>query len=153
MSLLVSCSLDRYPLDTESVDSYFIDESQLRTVTNLFYQDLLPDYNGIYNNAVADLYFSSNKLDALQIGGKSRITPSSDSRWSWSVLRNINEDLQYIDRCKDEGAVKKYKGLCYFSAHIFISSSCAITEMSLGTTMPSLRRIQISTRPAIPATS
>lgn len=114
LSLLVSCSLDRYPLDTESVDSYFIDESQLRTVTNLFYQDLLPDYNGIYNNAVADLYFSSNKLDALQIGGKSRITPSSDSRWSWSVLRNINEDLQYIDRCKDEGAVKKYKGLCYF---------------------------------------
>ena len=112
--IIASCSLDRYPLDTESVGSYYADEAQLRTATNLFYQRLLPGSGTIWESA-SDLYFGSKGLTALQRGGNQRKTPSSDGdNWNWTTLRSINELLDAIDVCPDKDAVKKYKGISYF---------------------------------------
>ena len=118
VSLLMAaaCSLDRAPLDQETVDTFYRDEAQLQIATNYFYAALMPDYKTIYNFSVADLYFSSDKLDKLQLGGKNRNTPSvdSDGRWDWSTLRYINETLENMDKCTDEAIARKYSGLCYF---------------------------------------
>ncbi len=115
--MAVSCSLDRAPLDEESVDSFYKDEAQLQMATNYFYDKLLPGYKEIYDVSIADLYFSSDKLDKLQLGGKNRIAPASyanDYRWNWGILRYINETLQNMDKCKDEAVARKYTGLAYF---------------------------------------
>ncbi len=114
--LAAACSLDRFPLDKETVDTFYKDEAQLQQATNVFYDKLLPSSNTIYKYDVADLYFSSDKLDKLQLGGKNRTAPSTytDFHWDWSILRNINETLENIDKCKDEAIAAKYTGLCYF---------------------------------------
>ena len=109
-----SCSLDRAPLDQETVDTFYRDEAQLQIATNYFYQELLPAPEDLYNFSVADLYFSSSSLDKLQLGGKNRTTPSSDSRWEWNTLRYINETLENIGKCPDENVARKYTGLTYF---------------------------------------
>ena len=112
--LAAACSLDRAPLDKETVDTYYKDESQLMIATNYFYGALLPKPEEIYDFSAADLYFSSSSLDKLQLGGKNRTTPASDSRWEWNTLRYINETLENVNKCKDEAAVRKYTGLTYF---------------------------------------
>ena len=114
--MTVACSLDRAPLDVETVDTFYKDEAQLQMATNYFYNALFPGYNTIYNFDKADLYFSSDKLDKLQLGGKNRTTPAADGdgRWEWNTIRYINETLQNIDKCPDEVIVRKYTGLTYF---------------------------------------
>lgn len=112
--LAAACSLDRAPLDKETVDTYYKDETQLKIITNTFYDRLMPSPEDIYNYAVADLYFSSSSLDKLQLGGKNRTTPKNDDRWDWTTLRYINEALQNMDKCSDELVARKYTGLTYF---------------------------------------
>lgn len=102
--------LDRYPLDTVSPGSYFIDESQLSTYTNNCYSLLLS--TDIYD-AQNDIYFKKN-LTNLQRGGTMRPLPSSGGGWSFEMLRHINTLFSYIDNCKEESIKAEYTALARF---------------------------------------
>lgn len=109
-----ACSLDRAPLDRESMDTFYKDENQLQAATSYFYSALLPSGDDIYKFEDADLYFSCSSLSDLQLGGKNRKTPTSDKLWEWNTLRYINETLENMGHCSDEVVRNKYTGITYF---------------------------------------
>ncbi|MCM1199552.1 MAG: RagB/SusD family nutrient uptake outer membrane protein, partial [Clostridium sp.] len=106
----VSCNLDRFPLDKESLDTYLQDESQCQSFSNTFYDDL---FNGNIWDAQNDLYMEKS-LPALIRGGNARTTPSSGGGWSFTVLRGINTMLGHMDNCKDPQVRQEYTALARF---------------------------------------
>lgn len=108
----VSCNLDKFPLDKESLDTYLLDEAQCQSFSNTFYDQLFRQDNDIFN-AENDLYMSKN-LPAIIRGGTSRPTPSSGGGWNFSTLRGINTMLGHMDNCKDPDVRLQYTALARF---------------------------------------
>ncbi len=106
----VSCNLDRFPLDKETLDTYLKDEAQCQSFSNTFYEDLFKD--PIWN-ANSDLYMAKT-LPSLIRGGNARPTPSSGGGWDFTVLRSINTMLGHMDNCEDEEVRVRYTGLARF---------------------------------------
>lgn len=106
----VSCNLDRFPLDRETLDTYLKDEAQCQSFSNTFYEDLFKD--PIWN-ANSDLYMAKT-LPSLIRGGNARPTPSSGGGWDFTVLRSINTMLGHMDNCEDEEVRVRYTGLARF---------------------------------------
>lgn len=107
----VSCNIDRFPLDSESLETYFKDEAQCQSFSNPFYEDLFaadPIWDG-----QNDLYMGRT-LPALLRGGNSRPTPPSSRDWSFTVLRAINTMLGHMDNCEDPVVRKEYTALARF---------------------------------------
>lgn len=109
--LAVSCNLDRFPLDRESLDLYLKDEAQCQSFSNKFYDDLFKD-DRIWD-ANSDLYMEKT-LPALIRGGNSRPTPSSNGGWKFEVLRAINTMIGHMDNCEDPEVRVRYTGLARF---------------------------------------
>lgn len=106
----VSCNLDRFPLDKESLDTYFLDEAQCQSFSNTFYENL---FNDPIFNANSDLYMEKS-LPAIIRGGNSRTTPASGGGWSFGVLRSINTMLGNMGNCTDPEVRHQYTGLARF---------------------------------------
>jgi starch-binding outer membrane protein, SusD/RagB family len=112
---LVSCDLDRYPLDAISPETFFKTESDLLLYTNSFY-NMLPSAEEVYNED-ADNVVKSSLREEIQ---GTRIVPTSGGGWSWSELRNINYFLANSGKCPDKNAVKRYNGLArFFRAYFY----------------------------------
>ena len=112
----VSCSLDKFPLDRDTVDSYFKDEEQLQNISNTFYDDL---FDGPFYDDESDICFKTS-LPSLLRGGNLRTVPSSGGGWTWSTLRNINNMLDNIHRCDNESVRIKYTAVArFFRAYFY----------------------------------
>ena len=112
---LVSCDLDRYPLDAISPETFFKTESDLLLYTNSFY-NMLPSAEDVYNED-ADNVVKSSLREEIQ---GTRIVPTSGGGWSWSELRNVNYFLANSGKCPDKSAVKRYNGLArFFRAYFY----------------------------------
>ncbi len=112
---LVSCDLDRLPLDAIAPETFFNTENDLLLYTNSFY-NMLPSAEEVYNED-ADNVVKSSLRDEIQ---GTRIVPTSGGGWSWSELRNINYFLANSGKCSDKKAVKKYNGLArFFRAYFY----------------------------------
>ncbi len=112
---LVSCDLDRLPLDAIAPETFFNTENDLLLYTNSFY-NMLPSAEDVYNED-ADNVVKSSLRDEIQ---GTRIVPTSGGGWSWSELRNINYFLANSGKCPDKKAVKKYNGLArFFRAYFY----------------------------------
>ncbi|WP_025764571.1 RagB/SusD family nutrient uptake outer membrane protein [Dyadobacter tibetensis] len=112
---LISCDLDRLPLDAISPETFFNSENDLLLYTNSFY-NMLPSAEDVYNEDADNVIKSSMRAE---IQG-SRIVPTSGGGWSWSELRNINYFLANSNKCPDKAAVARYNGLArFFRAYFY----------------------------------
>ena len=86
--LFTSCvSMEQYPLDAISPNTFFNTANDLKLYTNSFY-NMLPGAEDVYNEAI-DNVIKQDLATELQ-GGSRRLVPASGGGWSWSNLRNIN---------------------------------------------------------------
>jgi hypothetical protein len=112
---LVSCDLDRLPLDSIAPETFFNTENDLLLYTNSFY-NMLPTAEEVYNED-ADNIVKNSLRDEIQ---GTRVVPTSGGGWSWSELRNINYFLANSGKSADKKAVKKYNGLArFFRAYFY----------------------------------
>ena len=98
-----ACSLDKFPLDKETSDSYFKDAPQFENVSNTFYADL---FKGPFLDEESDICFKTNLPMKIR-GGKLRVVPSSGGGWDWGTLRDINNMLDNLGNCADESVRRR----------------------------------------------
>jgi starch-binding outer membrane protein, SusD/RagB family len=108
--------LDQYPTASISPNTFFVTESDMKSYTNLFYSHL-PDAGFIYGESADNIVKSSV---GREIAG-TRIVPTTDSRWSWSELRNINFFLnsENVKNFPNVPIRNEYIGLARFFRALF----------------------------------
>ncbi|MEJ5961160.1 RagB/SusD family nutrient uptake outer membrane protein [Pedobacter immunditicola] len=119
---LVSCKkdfLDRYPLSQLAPENSFTSESELRSYTNAFYNQL---------PAALDVFYSSPNYgddDARttvpnEFRG-TRTVPTTGGGWSWTELRRINFFLENSNKFQNEAVRVKYDALArFFRAYFYV---------------------------------
>lgn len=118
--LLVGCSedfLERYPTASVSPPTFFQSENDFIAYTNLFYS-YLPGGSEIYGESADNVVKSS--VDR-EVSG-TRLVPTTDSKWGWGALRNINFMLnsENVKNYRDQAVRDKYVGLArFFRAHFY----------------------------------
>jgi len=101
--------LTRLPQDKLTLEAYFKNESQCAMWFNSCYDEYLPEFTIIRDNADDML---DKDMGACIFMGARTITNSGS--WQWDNLRHINEFFQYCDNCTDEAVLKKYIGIASF---------------------------------------
>lgn len=110
--------LDQFPTASISPNTFFQTEGDLKAYTNLFYSHL-PDAGFIYGEDADNIVKSSVERE---IAG-TRLVPTTDGRWSWTQLRNINfflnsENVQNFSNAaiRDEyiGIARFFRAFFYF---------------------------------------
>lgn len=117
--LLSGCSKDfmeRYPTDQVAPQNFFRSENEFISYTNGFYR-YLPAAGDVYGEAADNIIKSTVNAE---ISG-TRIVPTTDSRWSWAELRNINFLLNNPSALnyKDPAVRDRYFGLAKFFRAVF----------------------------------
>lgn len=118
--LLLACSddfLERYPTAQASPPTFFQSENEFEAYTNLFYS-YLPGGADIYGESADNIVKSS--IDR-EISG-TRLVPTTDSKWNWAPLRDINFMLtsENVRNYKDVAVRDKYVGLArFFRAYFY----------------------------------
>jgi len=115
--LLASCekTLDKFPLDKLSPETFLSTETEMQTYTNSFYT-MFPGASDLYSES-SDAIIGTDLNQALWGG---RTINSGDSGWSWGNLRKINTFLEYSNNCKDEKLRNQYNGLArFFRAYFY----------------------------------
>lgn len=108
-------SLDRYPKDKLTPETFFTNANECELFTNDFYT-IFPDGSAIYNET-ADI-ISKNNLTAEVLG--TRTIPSTSSAWNWNKLRDINYFLEHSTNCTDISAREKYQAVArFFRAYFY----------------------------------
>ena len=111
-----ACSLDKFPLDKETSDSYFKDAPQFENVSKTFYADL---FKGPFFDEESDICFKTNLPMKIR-GGKLRVVPSSGGGWDWGTLRDINNMLDNLGNCADESVRAEYEAVGrFFRAYFY----------------------------------
>ena len=109
--------LDQVPTASISPNTFFQTEGDLKAYTNLFYS-YLPDAEFIYGEDADNVVKSSVER---QIAG-TRLVPTTDSRWSWTQLRNINFFLnsENVKNFSNTAIRDEYIGLArFFRAYFY----------------------------------
>ena len=116
----VSCNkdfLERYPLDAPSSPTFFRSENDFISYTNYFYT-FLQGGAEIYSEGADNVIKSSVPAE---ISGTRRV-PTTDSRWSWTQLRNINFLLTHpnVINYPNESVRNHYVGIArFFRAYFY----------------------------------
>lgn len=111
---LASCSLDKFPLDSISPESFFSNEEELQAFSNGFYT-MLPASSLYTDNA--DTYTQNQLPD--EISGL-RVIPDEGGGWTWTDLRKVNTLIEYSVNCEDEDVRIKYNALArFFRAYFY----------------------------------
>ena len=109
-----ACSLDKFPLDKETSDSYFKDAAQFENVSNTFYADL---FEGPFFDEESDICFKTTL--PMKFRGI-RNVPSSGGGWEWGTLRNINNMLDNLGNCDNESVRTEYEAVGrFFRAYFY----------------------------------
>ena len=107
--LLSACSMDKYPEDKLSPETYFSSAQELKLYTNYFYK-LMPTGADLYEEE-GDHFVAP--VPSRQVQG-TRLIPETDDKWNWEVLRKINFYLAHSSNCEDADAREHYDGLAHF---------------------------------------
>lgn len=107
-------SLDRYPKDKLSPETFFSNEKECELFTNDFYT-LLPGGSTIYGET-ADIISKQTLISAVM---GNRTIPSTSSTWTWTKLRDINFFLEKSANCDDERVRAKYDAVARFFRAFF----------------------------------
>ena len=107
--LLSACSMDKYPEDKLSPETYFSSAQELKLYTNYFYK-LMPTGADLYEEE-GDHFVAP--VPSRQVQG-TRLIPETDNKWNWEVLRKINFYLAHSSNCEDADAREHYDGLAHF---------------------------------------
>lgn len=107
--LCTACNMDKYPQDKLSPETYFSSEQELRLYTNYFYS-LMPSGSELYGEE-GDHFVAPTPSRDVQ---GTRLVPSTDSKWDWTMLRKINFYLEHSSNCTDEDARAHYDGVAHF---------------------------------------
>ena len=115
LPLLISCNLDRFPLDVIAPENSFNNKEELETATNGFYA-LLPEGSDIYGESADVVIPTTLTNEVLGI----RTVPASGGGWSWKMLSDINTCLIYSARCQDANVRAEYDGVArFFRAYFY----------------------------------
>ena len=112
-----SCAdmLDRFPLDSLSPETYYNNEQELQSATNLFY-GLFPGAPTGYGEG-EDVVCTFNLTDRVK---GTRTVPTAGGGWDWGYLRNINFYLTHSHRCSNQEVRERYDGLArFFRAYFY----------------------------------
>lgn len=117
--MLSACSkdfLERYPTASVSPPTFFRAEADFKTYTNYFYT-YFPEAAFTYGESADNIVKST--VDR-EISG-TRLIPTTDSKWGWGPLRNINFLLnsENVKNYKDVAVRDKYIGLARFFRAMF----------------------------------
>lgn len=113
--LLSACSMDKYPQDSLSPETYFSSAMELKLYTNYFYK-LMPEGEEMYAEE-GDHFVAP--VPSRQVQG-TRLITETDSKWNWEVLRKINFYLAHSSNCDDLDARAHYDGLArFFRAYFY----------------------------------
>lgn len=104
-----SCKMDIYPEDCLTAETYFHTGTELQLFTNKFYE-IMPSGSTMYEEQGEHFVGDS---PSREIQG-TRIIPATDSKWSFTTLRDINYLLAHSSNCTDESARKHYEGVAHF---------------------------------------
>ncbi|MEG1935342.1 MAG: RagB/SusD family nutrient uptake outer membrane protein, partial [Rikenellaceae bacterium] len=107
--ILISCDLEKYPLDKVTPQTFYNSASDLKLHTNSFYK-MVPSAEEVYNEG-QDNIIKSDVSDEMR---GTRIVPTSGGGWSWGDLRNINFYLENSVKCKDLVARNRYDAVARF---------------------------------------
>ena len=114
----VSCKkeLNQLPTAAISPGTFFVTESDLKNYTNQFYVHL-PDAGTIYGEDADNIVKSSV---AREIAG-TRLVPTTDGRWGWANLREINFFLtnENVQNFSNAAVRDHYVGLAKFFRALF----------------------------------
>ena len=115
--LLSACSMDKYPEDKLSPETYFSSAQELKLYTNYFYK-LMPTGADLYEEE-GDHFVAP--VPSRQVQG-TRLIPETDNKWNWEVLRKINFYLAHSSNCEDADARAHYDGVArFFRAYFYFS--------------------------------
>ena len=109
LTLFTACNMDKYPQDKLSPETYFSSEQELQLYTNYFYA-LMPTGSELYGEE-GDHFIAPTPSRDVQ---GTRLVPSTDSKWDWTMLRKINFYLAHSSNCSDEKARAHYDGVAHF---------------------------------------
>ena len=120
LALITACNsdfLERYPTDEIAPQTVFSSENDLRTYTNSYYS-ILDDGAGIYGETADNVIKGSLGREILG----TRIVPTTDSKWGWDELRDINFFLnnENVLHFEDVAVRNEYIGLSrFFRAYLY----------------------------------
>ena len=108
LGMATSCdsNLDVTPKNTQDIEQYFKNESQLELFSNNFYSAVV---NSTPYSAQDD-HKLNKSLSSELLNGYFRTVPASGGGWTWTTLRKINTLIEYAPRCEDPAAAKKIHG-------------------------------------------
>ena len=119
VALMVSCtSMDQYPEDSLSPETYFGSETELRQYTNSFYT-LMPGIKTYLWYSQNSELVATNLPSTELLGTRAIPSKASEVGWGWEELRDINYFLQYSHRCTDHEARNHHEGVAYFFRALF----------------------------------
>ncbi|MCR5560635.1 MAG: RagB/SusD family nutrient uptake outer membrane protein [Bacteroidales bacterium] len=110
--MTLSCEglLDVQPVDKLTPDSYFKNENELQLYSNRFYNNILPGGTTLYKEVGDNLIWTPL---ADEVSGQ-REVPETGGAWTFTSLRQVNFFLEHLGNCKDQAAVRKYRGIAKF---------------------------------------
>lgn len=118
LGMVTSCdsNLDVTPKNTQDIEQYFKNESQLELFSNNF-------YSAVVNTtpySAQDDHKLNKSLSSELLNGYFRTVPASGGGWTWTTLRKINTLIEYAPRCEDQAAAKKFTALArFFRAYFY----------------------------------
>lgn len=118
LPVLLSCDkmLNVEPVDKLTPGSYFKNENELQLYSNRFYNNILPGGTDLYKEIGDNMIWTPL---AAEVSGQ-REVPEEGGGWTFTALRQVNFFLENINNCKDQAAVKKYRGIAkFFRAYFY----------------------------------
>lgn len=120
VAALTGCTtMDQFPEDSMSPETFFSSETELEQFTNAFYSLMPAATNKLLFYDEHGELVSKNLPEDEILGSRSLPTKSSDVGWTWTMLRDINYFLQYSHRCQDKEVREYYEGVAYFFRALF----------------------------------
>lgn len=108
--------LDIQPVDKLTPGSYFKNENELQLYSNRFYNNILSGGTSIYKEVGDNLIWTPL---AEEVSGQ-RVVPETGGAWTFTALRQVNFFLENLGNCKDQSAVRKYRGIAkFFRAYFY----------------------------------
>lgn len=118
LPVLAACDkmLNVEPVDKLTPGSYFKNENELQLYSNRFYNNILPGGTDLYKEIGDNMIWTPL---AAEVSGQ-REVPEEGGGWTFTALRQVNFFLENLDNCKDQAAVKKYRGIAkFFRAYFY----------------------------------
>lgn len=119
-------SLDKFPEDKVTPQTFYKNERDLRLATNQLYIEVVPSAGNIYEDP-GDIIIQTFLNEAIS---NQRLIPETGGGWGWAILRDINFYLEHSSQCSDEAARRHYDAVArMFRAWFYYSKVCQFGDV------------------------